>query len=602
MLRYGDDVSLDRHSVTPRHDAAQPHPQVAGGSGAGSAQPLGRVLVITPWYPTPTRPYDGVFVAESCAALRTQGVETEVIHLINTATQDLPAAEPGVHRVPFEAPAGTSRAEMARRQQAALAEIADLLTEATVVHVHVGIPTGAAVAAILPEHVQLVVTEHATYLTTELTYVAGRRLYDGVLSRAHRVLMVSDVEARRLRARFPQHRDRIRALGNPVRAVTQQTPARPRRDRWLYVGNLIARKGVLQLVEAFAAWHAGHPDARLSLAGTGDLEQELRRVAIDRGVIDRIEFLGPVRPADLGPVFDEADVLVHLSELETFGMTVAEAAMVGLPVVVARSGGPEEVLARAAESGTVRMVSTRPAPAEVLTAVHASTEIDGPDASRARAELARSFGPEAIGRRLATELSGLETPSRGRPLMLVASSPAGHDRLADLAAFALRQDIRVIAVVTDPVAAAALDTRVDVVVLGRHLALLPHHVLDTLVLDRLPGVLLDGGASLLAGESRWRGRASRTVSRLRARHRKLVDRLRTKVFHPLVYRHLDPRLVLRSGGSALTAAARRHRPELVVLTDPESAAAGELISRFLPESRITTAITLREIEDLRVES
>ena len=560
------------------------------------------MVVITPWYPAPARPYDGIFVAESCAALATQGVATEVIHLVNTATQELPESRAGVRRVPFDAPPGTSRADVASRQQTALAEVAETLAAATVVHVHVGIPTGAAVAAVLPDHVRLVVTEHATYLATELTYEAGRSLYARVLARSHRVLMVSDVEARRLRATFPHLRDRVRVLGNPVRCATEPRDAGAGRDRWLYVGNLITRKGVLRLVEAFALWCRSHPDAQLTMAGGGELEGALRALAEERGIADRVQLLGPVDPADLGALLDDADVLVHLSELETFGMTVVEAAVVGLPVVVARSGGPDEVLARAAESGVVRFVATRPAPAEVVAAVRASAEVDGRDADLARDELRRSFGPEAIGRKLEVVLSGRETALAGRPLMLVAASPAGHHRLAELAAYALRQELPVVAVVTDPAVAASLDARVDVVVLGRNLAFWPHRLVDTLILDRIPGAVLDVGAAALAGTPRWRGRASRAVSRLRARHRKLVSRARVQILHPLVYRHVDPWLALRGGEAQAVAAARRHAPGLVVVTDPESRAAGQVLARALPDVRVTSDVLLRDIDGLRALS
>lgn len=557
------------------------------------------MVVITPWYPTPARPYDGVFVAESCAALATQGVECEVIHLLNTTAQDLPDPQVGVRRVPFEAPPGTSRAEAARRQQRALASVSDVLESASVVHVHVGIPTGAAVAAVLPDHARLVVTEHATYLATELTYEAGRALYRRVLTRAHRVLTVSDVEARRLRACYPDLRNRVRALGNPVRRLT--APRRPgtARDRWLYVGNLIARKGVLRLVDAFALWAAGHPDARLELAGGGDLEQAIRDRAAEHGIADRVELLGPVAPADLGAVLDRADVLVHLSELETFGMTVAEAAVVGLPVVTARSGGPEEVLARAAEAGLVRFVPRRPTPEQVVAAVRASADVDATEAERARAELERAYGPAAVGRALGSELAGLETPPRGGRLLLVAGSPVGHDRLAGLAAFALRQQVPVTAVVTDAESARALDDRVEVVLVAPHLAIWPHHLLDTVVLDRLPGRLLDGVAAALDGPSRWRGRASRAVSRVRAKHRTLVREARGRVLHPLLYRRLDPQLLARRGAAALHTAADRHGAALVAVLDAESAALGRTLAERLPAARVTSTPLLAEIEDLR---
>ncbi|USQ76116.1 glycosyltransferase [Ornithinimicrobium cryptoxanthini] len=72
-------------------------------------------------------------------------------------------------------------------------------------------------------------------------------------------------------------------------------------------------------------------DWRLTLAGGGTQQLELRALADSLGVGDRIEWLGFV--ADPTPLLIGSDLLVHPSASETFGYVLLEAAEQWLPVV-----------------------------------------------------------------------------------------------------------------------------------------------------------------------------------------------------------------------------------------------------------------------------
>lgn len=65
------------------------------------------------------------------------------------------------------------------------------------------------------------------------------------------------------------------------------------------------------------------------------------------GVADRVQFVGPLDPVALEQAYAAADVLVHPSRLETYGMVVTEALAHGLPVVAASVGGIPEAVGHA---------------------------------------------------------------------------------------------------------------------------------------------------------------------------------------------------------------------------------------------------------------
>ncbi|GGK67670.1 glycosyltransferase family 4 protein [Ornithinimicrobium pekingense] len=352
------------------------------------------VVVLTPWYPTVDNPVWGTFVRDAVVALgHHHRGPLRVVHVDGDPLTDTEVAEGRgpddtwstederpeavvrVVRAPF--PPDTSRAQAIERHRAALAEhAADLLSRASVVSAHVGGPTAAAVAPLLPRAARLTVTEHATYVRGLFKDTAAAVMYREAVARAAAVLAVSDATAHVLRSLCPEHADRVHTVPNPVDVDAlppRDTPSH-RRDRWLFVGNLVERKGVRTLLAAFAEEVAEtgdtRPDLHLTLVGDGPLRTELEAQAA-RSAPGRVTFTGRAAPEMVAAVYRDHDVLVHLSAHETFGLTVVEAAATGLPVVVARSGGPEETMVVPEGFGLCAFVPQHPTARQVRDAVGA---------------------------------------------------------------------------------------------------------------------------------------------------------------------------------------------------------------------------------------
>jgi glycosyltransferase involved in cell wall biosynthesis len=90
------------------------------------------------------------------------------------------------------------------------------------------------------------------------------------------------------------------------------------------------------------------PETHLVLAGAGPEGERIAETARLLGVDDRLHRLGEVTSAGIHQVLAAGDVFAFASRTETFGLSAAEAAIAGLPVVANDIAVLREVLADAA--------------------------------------------------------------------------------------------------------------------------------------------------------------------------------------------------------------------------------------------------------------
>jgi len=84
-----------------------------------------------------------------------------------------------------------------------------------------------------------------------------------------------------------------------------------------------------RLVRMFAAVHERMPDARLVLAGGGNMEAELRALAGELGIADKVIFPGIVKHADVPTYMGIADIFYQTNDLSCLGNSLLEAVVCG---------------------------------------------------------------------------------------------------------------------------------------------------------------------------------------------------------------------------------------------------------------------------------
>jgi glycosyltransferase involved in cell wall biosynthesis len=108
----------------------------------------------------------------------------------------------------------------------------------------------------------------------------------------------------------------------------------------LSVGHLTRRKGHHLAIQALPEL----PGTTLLVVGDGRMEQELRDLACDLGLADRVRFLGHVEQEDLKEYYGAADALVLASSREGIANVLIESMACGTPVIATAVWGTPEAV------------------------------------------------------------------------------------------------------------------------------------------------------------------------------------------------------------------------------------------------------------------
>ncbi len=120
-----------------------------------------------------------------------------------------------------------------------------------------------------------------------------------------------------------------------------EEPKPPKADHEDIVVGIAARltpiKDIGTLIRAFKLAYEKNPRLRLRIAGTGEDEEELKGLARELQIDDRVEFAGWV--SDIQGFFSKVDINVLASLSETFPYSLLEGAYEHCPAVASRVGG-----------------------------------------------------------------------------------------------------------------------------------------------------------------------------------------------------------------------------------------------------------------------
>jgi len=205
-----------------------------------------------------------------------------------------------------------------------------------VVHAH-GYHSSAPLAAALAGASPLVFTPHyhGTGHSTlrKAIHIPYRAAGAGIVARSKHIICVSRAEADLFLTHFPAARPRVTVIPNGV-DLGRITAARPFPDTETRVivtgGRLQSYKQIDRIVKAM---EVTPPDFRLVITGDGPERSALEALTDERGVRDRVRFLGRVGTDELYRWYASAQVFCSMSSNEAMPVTILELLAAGARVV-----------------------------------------------------------------------------------------------------------------------------------------------------------------------------------------------------------------------------------------------------------------------------
>lgn len=201
---------------------------------------------------------------------------------------------------------------------------------------------------------------------------------------------------------------RTHFIENPIGQEFFSVPRAPEPGRLLFVGTVVPRKRVQDIVTAAAqacamADSAGsgsdwRKDLQLRIAGpllSAESEALLRGTIESTGMQSRVQLLGPVSQSQLLDEYARAQILVLASKEETAPQVIAQAMACGLPTVASAVGGIP-FMVREAETGLLFPYSDTQAFARQLVRMLTDSQLRAAMESRIAVEGRERFHPDSV--------------------------------------------------------------------------------------------------------------------------------------------------------------------------------------------------------------
>jgi len=165
------------------------------------------------------------------------------------------------------------------------------------------------------------------------------RMFRHFIAKADKVVVLAKVwEPVMLRCGLPA--SKVTTIYNPAPPVVEKHLAK---KQVLFLAYMTENKGYHVLLQAFARVAPKHPEWKLVMAGSGELDN-VRKIAGELGILNRTDILGWVSGDDKDRLFRESSVYCMASFMEGFPVSVLEAYSYGLALVTTPVGGLVDVL------------------------------------------------------------------------------------------------------------------------------------------------------------------------------------------------------------------------------------------------------------------
>lgn len=168
------------------------------------------------------------------------------------------------------------------------------------------------------------------------------------MNNADHIITVSDLTRRTVIEKYGISPDKVTTVHNAVIPLSDELLNLPHRDKnekvVTFLGRITMQKGPEYFVEAAAKVLKKDKHVRFVMAGSGDMMEDMIRLAAKRGIADRFHFTGFLKGKQVYEMLADSDVYIMPSVSEPFGISPLEAMEMGVPSIISKQSGCAEIL------------------------------------------------------------------------------------------------------------------------------------------------------------------------------------------------------------------------------------------------------------------
>lgn len=168
------------------------------------------------------------------------------------------------------------------------------------------------------------------------------------MNNADHIITVSDLTRKTVIEKYGISPDKVTTVHNAVIPLDDELLNLKRRTHKekvvTFLGRITMQKGPEYFVEAAAKVLQKNKNVRFVMAGSGDMMNDMIKLAARRGISDRFHFTGFLRGKEVYQMLRDSDVYIMPSVSEPFGISPLEAMEMGVPSIISKQSGCAEIL------------------------------------------------------------------------------------------------------------------------------------------------------------------------------------------------------------------------------------------------------------------
>jgi len=169
------------------------------------------------------------------------------------------------------------------------------------------------------------------------------------MDHADHIITVSNLTRQTVIEKYHQDPSKVTTVHNAVEPLSTEIEAikskKGTKDKVItFLGRITMQKGPEYFVEAAARVLKKTRNVRFVMAGSGDMMNQMIRLAAQRNISDRFHFTGFLKGSQVYEMLKSSDVYVMPSVSEPFGISPLEAMQCGVPSIISKQSGCAEIL------------------------------------------------------------------------------------------------------------------------------------------------------------------------------------------------------------------------------------------------------------------